>query len=373
MLPHRIRGQLLSALTGDEGDPIALVDPRGALLHANAPFEEMQGLPPGGVGRHLRDLSPDAWVRLGPVIERAVSGQTVAYERGTLGHSRPPVERHWEERWRPVREGDGRVVAILGTARDVTRWHEQLDEQTHLAESRARLIETASHELRGPLASVLGFAHRLHRGGPLSPEAAEAAHLIREQAEEMAFRLDLFLGLAELDRPRSSPSEPPEEIAIDELLEREAAALRARRPGAIVDVHTEAGPVLRSNPHYVRQVVANLLDNAAKHGGGWIGLSATYRGNRLVVTVEDDGDGIAPADRERIFERGYRAHPEDGTPAPGKGLGLFVAREFAERLGSRLTVRSERGVGAVFQLRLPLDRSRPSRHQPPSASGRSTG
>ncbi len=365
-LPPDLREPLLASLLTEGPAATAVVDADGRLVHGNPAFLELHRLSPDAVSQHLRDASLDLWIQLEPVLDRVRDGFSVEFDRTTIGHECPPSRRHWEEQWRPVRDDEGRVLGALGTAVDVTARRVEREEQARLAEVRGKLIETASHELRGPLASVLGFAHRLGRSASLTPDAAEAAQLIREQAQEMAFRLDLFLGVSELDAPMLSTSPThPEEFAIEDILLREAEALRARRPQVTVDVHRGSGLVMNSNPHYVRQIIANLLDNAAKYGSGWVGLSADESRGRVVIRVDDDGDGISTEDQAHIFERGFRAPSAAAISSSGKGLGLFVAREFAQRLGGRLTVRSELGVGTTFELRIPIDLSRAPRRRRP--------
>lgn len=365
-LAPEFRDSLLAALLTEAPAATIVIDADNRIAHANSAFLELHHLTTDDLGRQVRDASIDLWLQIEPVLDRIRDGYSVELDRVTLGHDCAPSRRYWEERWRPVRDDDGRVIAALGVAVDVTAFRSERDEQARLAEVRGRLIETASHELRGPLASVLGFAHRLGRLASLPPEAVEAAQAIREQAQEMAFRLDLFLGISELDAPMPATSPTgPEEFGVEDLLIREAEALRARHHRVTVDVHCAPELVVNSNPHYVRQIIANLLDNAAKYGSGWIGLSADERRGRLLIRVDDDGDGIPSEDQERIFDRGFRSPAAAAISSSGKGLGLFVAREFAERLGGRLNVRSEAGVGSTFELRIPLDLARAPRRRRP--------
>jgi PAS domain S-box-containing protein len=357
VLPALLRESTLAALLDDRSRAISLVDREGCLLFANDLFHKAQGTTSrDSLGRHLGEVASNLWAHLEPHFPLLRGGRAVEIERTSVRADCPSAPQEWSERWQAIRDEHGQVVGILGVAVDVTERRAEREEQERIADLRGRLIETASHELRGPLASVLGFAHRLTRDEHLSPAAAEAAQLIREQAQELAFRLDLFLGVSELDGPSGlhAPSIPPvEDVLIDDLLEREAEAMRARRPGIALDVHCPDGLTIASNPHYIRQILANLLDNAAKYGSGWIGVIAERGERHLVIRVEDDGDGITAAEQEEVFERGYRGASTRTTSA-GRGLGLFVAREFAERLGGALTLRSEAGVGTTFLLRIPL-------------------
>lgn len=244
-VPALLRDSALTTLLDDPSRAISLLDPDGSLLFANDTLYDAHGLSrEGSMGQHLSKIAPDVWRQLKPEFARVRGGRAVEVKRTSASPACPSMPREWTERWQAVRDERGLVVAILGVAVDVTERRAERDEQERLADLRGRLIETASHELRGPLASVLGFAHRLTRDEHLSPAAAEAAPFIREQAQELAFRLDLFLGVSELDDPSGShvAADPPaEEVFIDDLLEREAEAMRARRPGIEVDVHCPPG------------------------------------------------------------------------------------------------------------------------------------
>src|SRR5690606_12789286 len=109
-----------------------------------------------------------------------------------------------------------------------------------------------------------------------------------------------------------------------------------------------------TDARFVRPILANLLDNAVRYGGGTVTLTAETDEAYAVIRVQDEGPGIPPEEQRRIFDRGYRSQSGRGRSSVGRGLGLFVAREFALRLGGTLSVRSQAGRGTTFILRLPL-------------------
>lgn len=102
------------------------------------------------------------------------------------------------------------------------------------------------------------------------------------------------------------------------------------------------------------RVLANLLDNAQRHAGSAVTVAVRRDGERAVVEVADDGDGVPEADRERIFERFVRLDAARSRDDGGAGLGLAIARDVAVRHGGTLTVRDAPAGGALFALRLPL-------------------
>lgn len=356
-VPPHLRVAILASVLNDASRAVVLLDAEGRFSFANELLCEAYGVP---VSRHLgqpaREIAPVLWQSLGPIFERVREGAVVEFERplGRLEEA-PGL---WLERWTAIRggddgTGDNEVVAILGTSRPIARNATNAPDPERLVERRERLIEVASHELRGPLSSVLGFARRLNSLEGLPPQAAEAIQLIREQAQEMAFRLEMFLGASEADRPPSGFDDPGfEEVDLADLLRREIEALEARRPGVSTDFDCPPSLIVQTNPHYVRQIFGNLLDNAARYGSGWVGLKAELDEDSILIRVEDDGDGISPEEQPLVFARGYRAASARRS-TPGQGLGLFVARELAQRLQATLTVRSTVSVGTTFALRLP--------------------
>ena len=95
----------------------------------------------------------------------------------------------------------------------------------------------------------------------------------------------------------------------------------------------------------IQQVLLNLIDNAAKHGRSPVRISAGTSNGLVSIAVSDSGPGIAPGERERIFEKFYRAGPQLTRLSGGTGLGLYISRELTRRMGGRLRVESEPGRG----------------------------
>ncbi|HWB72715.1 MAG TPA: sensor histidine kinase, partial [Egibacteraceae bacterium] len=109
----------------------------------------------------------------------------------------------------------------------------------------------------------------------------------------------------------------------------------------------------------VDRVVANLVDNAIRHGGGAVAVSVTERGDQVAVEVSDEGFGVPAEEIPRLFEPFYKSDPS--RPGPGNGLGLAIAAEHARMLGGRIAVSSQPGRGSRFTFLLP--------QEPPAADG----
>ncbi|WP_328319683.1 sensor histidine kinase [Streptomyces sp. NBC_00388] len=207
-----------------------------------------------------------------------------------------------------------------------------------------RFVADASHELRSPIASLrtqleVGAAH---------PELLDVDGAVADTVRLQQLAADLLL-LARLDageRPAAA------RIDLGELVREEVSR---RGPGRVpVTVRAPGGLEVAGSRGQLARVIGNLLDNAQRHARAEVEVSAQARAGRLVVEVANDGPGVPPAQRERIFERFVRLDDARTRDEGGAGLGLAIARDVAQRHGGTLTVRD----GAVFALDLPAARAR---------------
>jgi OmpR-family two-component system manganese-sensing sensor histidine kinase len=217
-----------------------------------------------------------------------------------------------------------------------------------------RFVADASHEMRTPLAAIRSSAEAALIG-PGSDEALRSALTVVASSADRLTRItnDLLL----LARTEELPDAQNKPIDLSVTVAEAAEAFAAAHP-ELPQTRLILGADLRvsADADEIGRIVANLLDNAARYGGGPPSKSTrvtTKAGDReALVEVSDEGLGIAEADLERIFEPFHRVHSDAGTP-DGNGLGLAIARSLAERNGGRLTVSSRVGDGSTFRLALP--------------------
>ena len=227
---------------------------------------------------------------------------------------------------------------------------------------RSALLTSISHDLRTPLASVLGAATTLRNYRPTLDEAAQRQLIdtIQEESE----RLDQFItDLLDMTRLEAGTIEPHSEFI--DLADVVGSALRrAAKIAGDHNVHIDLQPelpMLKLDPVLFEQVLFNLLDNAAKYApsGTAITISGKRAGSSIVVSVSDEGDGIPEADLERIFDKFYRVHASDRQRA-GTGLGLAICRGFVEAMGGTIVARNRKDrPGAVFDITMPLPAEAP--------------
>ncbi|MET9522141.1 sensor histidine kinase [Streptomyces coeruleorubidus] len=227
------------------------------------------------------------------------------------------------------------------------------------AEQRLRrFVADASHELRTPLMSVRGYADLFQYAAANAPEERDR-HLARLRAEaaRMGILLDDLLLLARLDAAEVEAPLRCEDADLVELVQQAADAFRASRPDHPLTVAAGPGALkVRLDPQRVRQVLDNLLANAAVHTppGTPVSVDVTVASHTALVRIADAGPGIPPEDQERVFDRFYRVDKARSRDRGGSGLGLAVAQALVRAHGGRIELDSEPGA-TVFTVRLPLD------------------
>jgi two-component system sensor histidine kinase MprB len=283
---------------------------------------------------------------LAGVIGAGIAGWAVA--RNGLR----PVRRLTDAAEHIARTEDLRPLPVEGDdeiARLATAFNQMLAALAASRDRQRQLVADAGHELRTPLTSLrtnLDLLSQVDAEGVGLPREARAELLedVHAQIEELTTLIGDLVELAR-DEPLTHVVEP---VDVPELVERVIARVRRRAPGLSFDVDLAPWYVVGESPGLER-AVTNLLDNAAK----WSPDDGTVT-VRLVdgtLTVDDQGPGIAPADRPHVFDRFYRSQESRGMS--GSGLGLSIVRQVAERHSGTVTADDAPGGGARLVLWLP--------------------
>ncbi|MBB2963479.1 sensor histidine kinase KdpD [Methylobacterium sp. R2-1] len=253
------------------------------------------------------------------------------------------------------------ALADMGAlALERVRLVEDLDRAERAAETdrlARALLTSISHDLRTPLASVLGAASTLRDlDAALPPEAkADLLATIIEESERLNRFIANLLDMTRLEAGAVAPNLAPQDVSetVDTALRRVDKVLAGHR--VAVDVASDL-PTLRLDPVLFEQVLVNLLDNAAKYApeGTRVTVRARRDGGSVRIEVLDEGDGLPEAEAERVFDKFYRVRKSDRVRA-GTGLGLAIARGFVEAMGGSVTAanRQDRS-GACFTVTLPV-------------------
>lgn len=252
----------------------------------------------------------------------------------------------------------GKLRTLLGAEHearlDVERSWVELEQ---VSRHKSEFLANMSHELRTPLNAVIGFADVLHEElfGPLNPKQSEYVADIMESGRQLLALINDILDLAKAEAGHVELTVG--DVALAELVQRavegHAVELGERHLRVAVTVDA-AADVVQADPLRLGRALANLLSNAVKFSpdGGEIDVRATRDNGEVVLAVRDHGPGIAPSDQDRIFDEFQQGVPA-GLASPGAGLGLAIARTFAELHQGRVEVDSEPGHGSTFRLRIP--------------------
>jgi signal transduction histidine kinase len=323
------------------GDGIFLVDAGGLVRLWNRAAQTVTDVAAEHVlGRSPGEVFP-SW--------QSVAGAIWVAERGTK--TRPvtlPVEIGGRDLWLSfvaVRSDAGVVYAF----RDLTL-------ERRLDEEKNDFVATISHELRTPMAAVYGAAETLlHRGiDPATEQGRKLLEMISNQAARLSHIIEEVLLTRTLDRGEVQVDRRA--VDVEELVRTTAHAMQGQlKPRATLEVDVLTHRANASgDPDRIQQVLVNLLDNAVKYGGGTpVTVKVEDDTHGVRVSVADRGPGILPADRERIFEKFFRADPQLTHAPSGTGLGLYISRELARRMGGRLYLDPAPSAGATFVLELP--------------------
>ncbi|MGQ0457129.1 MAG: ATP-binding protein [Hyphomicrobium sp.] len=334
-------------------DPALLLDASATIVHYNHAAEQLFGKALAGLA--LEHVSRD------PELLQAVESAKIQGERTIARFEQfSGVERQLMATISPIGPQHGIVEAMaLITFRD-------LSDQYRMLEMRSDFIANASHELRTPLASVRGFIETL-QGPARNDEAARTRFLaiMAAQAERMTRLIDDLLLLSRVEEKANLA--PTGSVDIGEVLtdvvrtllpiaDDRGISIALPRPGRPATVPGERDELF--------QVFQNLIENAVKYGrdGGSVKIelatSATTPGQqpKIIVSVEDDGPGIAPEHLPRLTERFYRVNADQSRKIGGTGLGLAIVKHVLNRHRGELQIASEVGTGTTARVILPSSR-----------------
>jgi two-component system phosphate regulon sensor histidine kinase PhoR len=332
-------------------EPAVMLDHSGYVMHANRLAEDLFGS--RRRGGHVASMSRDP--ELLEAVDRALaSGAACSVEL----HERVPVERRLLATVAPLEQmrSSTNGPTLLLSFRD-------LSEQDRLARMRADFVANASHELRTPLASLRGFVETLQGAAKDDAQARERfLKVMSEQAERMTRLVDDLLSLSRVEMREHL--HPAERVDLNEAVAHVIQSLQpiAGQTGTTIEFRgLDAPAIIRGDSDEIVQVFQNLVQNAVKYGkpGGRIDVTITRaapgngRPARFIVSVKDDGPGIAPQHLPRLTERFYRVSVAASREKGGTGLGLAIVKHILNRHRGELDITSRVGQGSTFSVILP--------------------
>jgi PAS domain S-box-containing protein len=351
------RAAELDATIGAISDALIIYGAEGQIVRMNRPAERLLGLTqseyaamsPAEREQLLRIEAPTGQ----PIppeqtaISRALRGEVVVGYRETV-YRRDGTRRELLTGAGPIRDEQGRIIGAVRSLSDVTTLVE-------LQEQREDMLRAVSHDLRNPLAGVLGHAELLQRRlakAGLQREG-EAVQSIIADVQRMNTIIQDLVESARLEagQLRLEPKPVRLQDYVPDLKQRLAPTMDIDRIEHEIPADL---PAVSADPARLDRILTNLLSNALKYStpGTPVTVSAVQRESEIVTSVTDRGPGIPPEQIPRLFQRYFRA--EAGREQhEGLGLGLYITRKLVEAHGGRIWVESEVGVGSTFSFSLP--------------------
>jgi PAS domain S-box-containing protein len=353
-------------------DGVLLFDGMNQIVYANATAEEIFGYERGTLtGVFLRDLIP---VAMRGMHERAVAEFTQSgMSKRRMAPGREVVGLRADGTEFPIeaiisRADTGRRTYFTALVRDVSEERRQQaaskqqtselvvakEQAERASREKSDFLSRMSHEFRTPLNSILGYAQLLEIGS--AEERREAAREILNAANYLLALVNELLDLGRVEAGKLEMNIGSVEVA---ATLRQAASMVApllEERGITLEQAIDAGiPPMLADATRLRQVLINLLSNAAKYNrqGGRIIVSCERRDPSLRINVQDEGPGIPPEKRARLFQP-FERLGVDGSGVEGTGLGLALCQRLVDLMGGRVGVQSAPVQGSIFWLELPI-------------------
>ncbi len=355
---------------------IFLLDPDGMVTSWNPGAERLKGYRPDEiVGRHFSAFYLPADVARGKPAWALAEARRAGRVEDEGWRQRKDGTRFWASVVITAINGpDGSLLGYGKVTRDLTERKQSEDalrsaleleraagrRLRDLDQLRSDVVAIVAHDLDAPVRTARGLTAALLEDWTTTSEAER-----REIVERIERRLDSLAGLVNqvLDLARIEARALPiavEVVDVVELVRRvtDDVVDGDARPRVTIDLPDDLPPVC-VDERRTWQVLANLVSNALKFSGEQVVvISAAVEGDHVVVSVLDHGPGISAADQDLLFQRFSRL-PEGQERAPGVGIGLFMARAFAEAQGGALRIVSLVGEGSTFSATLPIARDSP--------------
>lgn len=337
---ERLNETLLSALS-DLGEGFLVTD-GGRLTYANEAYCRMTGYSIDEL------MSFDSLLDLSPPEDRPLLTERL---RSRLAGGE--VADHYQARL--IRK-DGRPVSCEVAVKLMTTDHgprivslvRDVSDRKRMEVFRDEFLAYAAHELRGPIASIRGFTELLaNRGAYQEADMDRAAERIAANAQSMSIRLERLMSLAQVQRGDLELRRGPFKL-LDVV--RSASYEVAKPDGKTLQLDVSEGLTVLSDRHVAEQILANLLTNAFRYGGENVTVAASSRDQKVELTVSDDGPGVPPELRERLFEP--FAQGPDSRHSGGAGLGLAMVRALGDACGLEVGYRTG-DPGATFFVSFP--------------------
>jgi two-component system, OmpR family, phosphate regulon sensor histidine kinase PhoR len=321
-------------------DGVIITDPAGRMLLANRTIHALFHLDETPLaGRPLKDVFPNL------ELQYLFARREAALPQQRRTEITLPDDRVFNAHLTPIQ-----AVGYAIVLNDIT----QLKELDRL---KSEFVATVSHDLRSPLTTILGYVDLIERAGPVTEQQKTFIRRIQNSVGSITTLISDLLDLGKIESGIDTQKEP---VQINALSRNAVEGIRGRAEARKITLDVsldETIPPLNGNPVRLRQMIANLLDNAVKYTseGGAVSYSTHREEGQVMLRVADTGIGIPAVELPYVFNKFYRASNVQNTA--GTGLGLSIVKSIAEIHGGRVWVDSIDGKETIFTVVLPIPKA----------------
>jgi PAS domain S-box-containing protein len=334
------------------------VDAAGVVSDANPAALEALGFP-------KEELVGSVAMRSLVIASRHKQGDAAHHPLDRVLRTREPFRSHLSDHVSIIRKDQtGLPVALTieplvqgKTLLGALIMFQDMTEERQIDYMKSEFISLASHQLRTPLSSIRWYLEMLAEAKHLNAEEKSYIGEIDRAAERMANLLESLLHVAKLDGGGMQPEQ--KKILLQDVIRDMSAEWKVQCAERSITLHVAlpSHPLhVSTDPVLIQIVLQNLFGNALKYApdAKELWLSVTTADGKAEISLRDSGVGIPKPEQKRIFEKFFRAHNVRQMDTDGSGLGLYISRTIAERLGGTLGFASEEGKGTTFTLTIPL-------------------
>ncbi len=327
---------------------VLAVNTEGRIINMNQAAARLLGIDPENAKeRAIQEVVRNS--ELQKLVKRALATQEPVECDMTLQKDQ---ERFLRARGTTLRDVKGQCIGAVVVLGDVTNLR-------RLENVRRDFVANVSHELKTPITSIKGFVETLLDGAANDPEDAKRfLEIIARQADSLNSIIEDLLSLAKIEQEGEKQEIVLKEARIKEILQTAVQVCGGKASAKNIEIHLSCDDDITAkvNPPLLEQAVVNLIDNAIKYSdpGSKVEVDTVRRDSEILISVRDEGPGIAKEHLPRLFERFYRVDKARSRKMGGTGLGLAIVKHITQAHGGRVTVESAPGKGSVFQIHLPL-------------------
>ena len=322
-------------ITGNIQEALILLDPAGKIVSINPAAKKMYSIKDTCIGQDF--LTVDRRNDMRHALDEV-------YENAYACFRRKKNDREYQFEVKQI-DAEGNMQGIIILVFDIT-------ERVNAEQYRKEFTANVSHELKTPLQSIIGSAELMENGIVKEEDIKRFSGNIRKEGTRMVHLIEDIIRLSQLDEETEMPEE---EVSLQVISEEVCEMLEdaAKQKGVSLEVSGDEG-IFHGVRRLLYEMIYNLCDNAVRYNqpGGYVKIRITEEPEDVLVSVSDNGIGIAPEYQEKIFERFFRVDKSHSRKSGGTGLGLSIVKHVAQYHHGMITVDSEPGNGTTITIRL---------------------